>query len=144
MTIRRSLAVFLPGVLLLGLGGCATNSAELQRLSDAVAAAQRSADESMGVAQEALDTAKKARSDAASASATAHNALDTASQAAAVANKAQEDAAAARDAAERAEVKAERMFNKAVSNPDTGPPRAPQGRHSVKAPGRSAATMLPA
>jgi sensor c-di-GMP phosphodiesterase-like protein len=115
MLIRGSLSIALPVLLALGLGGCATNTAELKRLSDAVAAAQRTADESMGVAQEALDTAKKARGEISNTNAAAQRALDVSSQAVATANKAREEAAAAQDAAARAEVKAERMFTKAVS-----------------------------
>jgi hypothetical protein len=114
MTVK-TLSVLLPALLMLGASGCATNSAELKRLSDAVAAAQRSADQATGVAQEALDTAKQARSEAANANATARNAQNAAAQAQATADKASQDAAAAQDTASRAEVKAERMFTKAVS-----------------------------
>jgi hypothetical protein len=114
MTVK-TLSLLVPALIMLGASGCATNTAELKRLSDAVEAAQRSADQATGVAQEALDTAKQARGDVAGASAAARSAQDAAAQAQATANKASQDAAAAQDAASRAEVKAERMFTKSVS-----------------------------
>jgi len=95
-------------LLAVQLVGCATSPSELQRVSDAAAAAQQSANEAKQMAQDALDTANQARSDAADATSAAQTALDAS-------GRATSDAADAKAAAARAEEKASRMFEKAIA-----------------------------